>query len=213
MNITLIISFGRLICFAFQASSTLAPEQRGGECQLAMCTPPLWPLAFLPRLRARSPLVLQSPQRWPGAPKGALLGVHGCQEPIRCWMLVQEQQFCGLWWASAGFPQGVLHHRCLLLLPIIPSSGSSARSSRLHQRDAGQCHSVPSPVALAASWIHHLGRQRPTSANSERQHLSPALKPEFLRQHWGTRGVFRSSRTHGNKGFSWMQWSTAPLQG
>lgn len=181
-----------------------------------MCTPPLWPLAFLPRLRARSPPVLQSPQRWPGAPKGALLGVHGPMVDARspsgagCW---HKSSSVGLWWASAGFPQGVLHHWCLLFLPTIPSSGSSARSSRLHQRGAGQRHSVPSPVALAASWIHHLGRQRTTGANSERQHLSPALKSEFPRQHRGTRGVFRSSRMHGNKGFSWMQRSTAPLQG
>lgn len=41
MDVTLISSFGHLVCFTFQASYTLAPKQCGGGCQLAGCVLPL----------------------------------------------------------------------------------------------------------------------------------------------------------------------------
>lgn len=164
----------------------------------------------LPSGAPEPPKVAGSPQRC--LARGARTRGGG-QEPVRCWMLAQEQQRRAL----VGFSR--LSLGCAppsvssLILPTIPSRvgpllGPPVCTSVV-QDSVTRRHP---PVARAVSSIHHLGPPRTNSANSERQHLSPALKSEFPRQHWGACSVFRSSRTHGNKGFSWMQRNTAPLQ-
>lgn len=158
-----------------------------------------------PGLGACSSPVPRSPQRWPGAPRGALTGVHvpmGETRSSGCWRRSSSAGLCGLPWGCAPpSVSSLLSHR-----PI--QSGSSAPSSHLHQRGAGRSRSVPSPMAPPASSVHGLAVLK-----YKQQHLSPALKSEFPRQHWGTCNVFQSSRMHRNNGFSWVRWNTAPLQG
>ncbi|XP_063193913.1 uncharacterized protein LOC134516952 [Chroicocephalus ridibundus] len=188
-----------------QASSTLAPKQRGGECQLATCMPPLQPLVFLPRLGGtllsgapEPPEVSRSPQRcldWGTC-------THGGDQEF--WMLAQEQQRRALW-ASPGvcstigvFSSFPPSHPKRVLCSVFPLAPAWCRTKSLGAFPHG-------PTCEFRTW--------PGVLKYKQQHLSPALKSEFPRQHWGTCNVFQSSRMRRNNGFSWVRWNTAPLQG
>lgn len=123
----LISSFGHLICFIFQASSTLAPKQCGGGCQLAACALPLG---------AHSPRELGDEAALPG------VGV-----PLECGAVGAG---CGCWWGSPG-------SNPLLGSSVPSHHPKQSGSSCLHQCGAGQDPWVPSPVVGAVSSARGLG--------------------------------------------------------